>query len=192
MGAEQWGSAPRLCVTPSPDIACQCNLRRGNKHQWGALTTHKWVCKLCPALVKRDSYVRSCTSSHKGPGIMTSVNQCVEKYTQWLPKKTSHFCGPEGCLCWGRGGSEELSNLCGSFPPQCRSLTKASFSLVWTCRRWNHLPFPFMVVMDLESLQFPIPRLVTAATFSNQSELIGNKSNTPYSENSEQAKWLRL
>lgn len=49
-----------------------------------------------------------------------------------------------------------------------------------------------MVVMDLESLQFPIPRLVTAATFSNQSELIGNKSNTPYSENSEQAKWLRL
>lgn len=32
----------------------------------------------------------------------------------------------------------------------------------------QHLPLPFTVVMDLESLQFPTPRLVTAATFSNK------------------------
>lgn len=38
-------------------------------------------------------------------------------------------------------------------------------TLVQTETYKNGLPLPFVVVMDLESLQFPTPRLVTAATF---------------------------
>lgn len=50
----------------------------------------------------------------------------------------------------------------------CRFRLILWFLLLCLLPKQQHLPLPLTVVMDLDSLQFPTPRLVTAATFGNE------------------------
>lgn len=75
----------------SPKDGAQTSVRHLNNSQMSVQAVSSFSEKglLCQKLHKLT----------KGTWVMTSVNQCLEgKYTQWLPRKASHFCDPEGAV----------------------------------------------------------------------------------------------
>lgn len=62
--------------------------------------------------------------------------------------------GGAPCLAQGRTYMNQWQSACSPLSDVQQCLLKE-----------QHSPLPLMVVMDLETLQFPTPRLVTAATF---------------------------
>lgn len=104
------------------------------------------------------------SQAHKGSNDVCQSMLGGKIHPMAAPKQLHIFVTPKGA--WA-GEEEALRSFLLS--SSVKVISKASFYLPEIYKCCNHLPFPLMVVMDLESLQFPIPRLVTAATFSNQS-----------------------